>query len=66
MLNYGMSSSERSSTARRAEDRSLVREQALCNEALESGEYDSISDEDWILLCERIAAEARAKRADRE
>jgi hypothetical protein len=61
-----MSISERVSTAKRDEDRSVVREQALCNEAIESGEYDSISDEDWILLCERIAAETRAKRADRE
>lgn len=60
-----MSSSESTSETKREQDRSILREQALCNEALESGEYDSISDDDWILLCERIAAETRAKRADR-
>ncbi|HPO15388.1 MAG TPA: hypothetical protein PLI09_18235 [Candidatus Hydrogenedentes bacterium] len=32
-----------------------VREQDLCRQALLSHEYDDMSDEEWILLCEKIA-----------
>lgn len=34
-----------------------LREQDLCREALLSHEYDDMSDEEWILLCEKIAKE---------
>ncbi len=35
-----------------------LREQDLCREALASHAYDEMSDEEWILLCEKIAKEA--------
>lgn len=34
------------------------REQALCEEAVLSGEYDDMSDAEWVTMCERIAQEA--------
>lgn len=34
-------------------------EQTLCLEALESGAYDDMSDQEWVALCERLAADAR-------
>lgn len=36
---------------------SSQREQALCVEALESGEFDNLSDAEWVALCERISRE---------
>lgn len=33
-------------------------EQLLCNEALATGQFDSISDEEWVALCEKVAAKA--------
>lgn len=37
----------------------LNEEQLLCNEALETGEFDAISDSDWIAMCEQASARAR-------
>lgn len=37
----------------------LDEEQVLCSEALESGNYDRISDAAWIRLCEEVAAKSR-------
>lgn len=34
-------------------------EQALCGEALKSGDYDMFSDAAWIKLCEDVAAKSR-------
>ena len=31
------------------------REQALCIDALESGEYDDLTDKEWVAMCERTA-----------
>mgnify|MGYP006969385184 CR=1 FL=1 len=36
---------------------SIQREQELCLDAIESGDYDSMSDKEWIELCERAARE---------
>ena len=44
------------SRARRA---GIEEEQALCSEALESGDYDMFSDAAWIKLCEDVAAKSR-------
>jgi hypothetical protein len=33
-------------------------EQILCNQALTSGEYDEISDEEWVAMCEKVAAKS--------
>lgn len=33
-------------------------EQLLCNEALASGQFDAISDDEWVALCEKVAAKA--------
>lgn len=39
------------------------REQELCVTALESGHYDSMSDDEWVALCEQLA---RAELAEAE
>ncbi len=43
----------------------LEEEQFLCNEALRSGDFDAISDSDWVAMCERAANRERleAKRS---
>jgi hypothetical protein len=33
------------------------REQALCVQALSSGDYDNMSDGEWVALCEQVARE---------
>ena len=40
----------------------LEEEQALCIEALKSGDYDTIADAAWIELCEEAAARSRTPR----
>lgn len=42
---------------------SLEEEQLLCNEALESGLYDNISDDEWVALCQAVAAKNREDEA---
>lgn len=37
----------------------LNEEQILCNAALESNEYDSISDDEWVAMCEKVASKSR-------
>jgi hypothetical protein len=37
----------------------LNEEQILCNEALESSAFDSISDDQWVALCEQAASKGR-------
>lgn len=46
----------------------LEEEQFLCNEALNSGDFDAISDSDWVAMCERAANKERlqAKRDGQE
>ena len=39
------------------------REQALCLLAAESGEYDAMTDEEWVRLCEKTAHEAELATA---
>jgi len=39
----------------RHETVATCREQALCLAALESGEYDGMTDKEWVLLCEEVA-----------
>jgi hypothetical protein len=34
-------------------------EQRICNEALTSHEFDGITDEEWVALCEQAAQGAR-------
>lgn len=42
-------------------------EQALCQLALESGDYDELTDEQWVSLCEQIAKEhPQTARKDKE
>ena len=40
---------------------SAQEEQDLCNEAVDSGKYDELSDAEWIALCEQIATRSRDK-----
>ncbi len=37
----------------------LNEEQILCNAALESSEFDTISDDEWVALCEKAASKTR-------
>lgn len=39
-------------------------EQEVCNEALQSGAFDEISDKDWVRMCERVAEGCRESRSD--
>jgi hypothetical protein len=34
-------------------------EQRLCNEALTSHQFDGITDEQWVAMCEQVAQDAR-------
>ena len=38
---------------------SVQAEQALCNQALESGSFDTMSDAEWVEMCRRAAAGER-------
>jgi hypothetical protein len=42
-----------------ARDHSITNEQTLCLEALESGAYDDMSDQEWVALCEKLASDSR-------
>ena len=44
----------------------LEREQALCAEALASGEFDDMSDSEWVAMCEEAAREQSASRQESE
>ena len=37
-------------------------EQSLCNEAMKTGEFDKISDREWINMCERVASQHRKRK----
>ena len=37
----------------------LNEEQLLCHEALESSAFDSISDDQWVAMCELVASKGR-------
>jgi hypothetical protein len=38
---------------------SLDEEQFLCNEALRTGDFDAISDSEWVAMCEHAANKGR-------
>jgi hypothetical protein len=46
----------------RACSESERREQALCIEALESGEFDGLTDEAWVQLCESVSKVEEERR----
>lgn len=48
-----------SKAVKHARAHALSDEQSLCLKALESGAYDDMSDQEWVALCERLAADAR-------
>ncbi len=54
-----MTTSHEYKTTGRGRDISLRDEQNFCLEAMESGEYDTMSDKEWVAICERVAAGAR-------
>lgn len=53
-----MLSPEQIETSKATRRISINDEQILCNEALASGQFDSISDDEWVALCEKVAAKA--------
>ncbi len=42
------------------------REQTFCNAAVESGEFDALTDEAWVRLCETVSKDGRADAARSE
>ena len=58
MVQCGMITSEERSSSTPITP--LEREQQLCNEALRSGDFDAITDSEWLALCESEADKARA------
>jgi len=42
---------------------SLRREQELCIDAMSSGEFDDLSDQEWVALCERVAQQQKQAHA---
>jgi hypothetical protein len=42
----------------RHDSNSSRREQALCRAALVSEEFDELTDQEWVAMCERIARES--------
>jgi len=59
MLQYPMLSSDEEITTSPARRTPREEEQFLCNEALRTGDFDSISDSEWVALCERVASKGR-------
>ncbi len=54
-----MLSPEQTTSPKVAPRRALLNdEQILCNEALASGQFDTISDDEWVALCEKVAAKS--------
>lgn len=43
---------------------SLREEQAFCRDAMESEQYDLLSDEEWVALCEKVSVTARKVLGD--
>ena len=41
----------------RHESAGTRREQAFCMSALETGDYDAMSDKEWVSLCEEVAGD---------
>jgi hypothetical protein len=39
------------------------REQTFCNAAVESGEFDALTDEAWVRLCETVSKDGRVDEA---
>lgn len=46
-------------TASLSRHNSIQREQELCLDAIESGNYDTMTDKQWVELCERTAREEK-------
>jgi len=51
-----MTTSHEYKTSSRGRDGALNEEQSFCLAALESGAFDDMSDQEWVAVCERIAA----------
>ena len=54
-------SSDQVSSGSSARKTRVEEEQFLCNEALRTGDFDAISDSEWVALCERVASKGRLK-----
>ncbi len=59
MIQYRMSTVEATHSDKAGRNASNREEQALCQRAMDSGKYDSMSDGEWVALCEQAAAKAR-------
>lgn len=60
MLQCAVTNSTDTHPKKGGRDNSLKQEQSFCRNALESGEYDRLSDEEWVALCERVSVKARS------
>lgn len=59
MLDCGVINSDQEHSDSSARRTPLEEEQLLCNEALRTGDFDAISDSDWVAMCERAASKER-------
>jgi hypothetical protein len=60
MVDYRMAIPKEQTPLSRGRRDSLSAEQHLCLEALESADFDSMSDHEWVALCENVADSARS------
>ena len=66
VLEWLMTNSNQVSSGSSARKTRVEEEQSLCNEALLTGDFDTISDSDWVALCERVASKGRRKAENGE
>ena len=66
MLECLVISSDQESSRPSARKTRVEEEQLLCNEALRTGDFDAISDNEWVALCERVANKGRVEAENEE
>lgn len=62
VIQYTMSNSKRNHPSGTVSCESTNKEQIFCDQAMESGEYDLVSDSEWVAKCEGIAQQVRLER----
>lgn len=59
-----MSTRKSSPALSRHDSSASRREQELCRDALDTGQYDELTDQQWVAMCERIARESAGEGVD--
>lgn len=60
VLQWGVTSSNQESAGSPERRTPREEEQFLCNEALRTGAFDAMSDNEWVAMCERAASVGRS------